>query len=622
MASKHLINSPSTLVIESLEGLCLLNPELKLDRDARVLYRPLSNNPSQKVALICGGGSGHEPAHAAFVGKGILSAAVSGSVFASPSGKQVRRAVELIHPITSTSSDGAEEGAGTLIIVKNYTGDILNFGLAKEALASYPAYAKSVRFLTVADDVAVPRSRITLVGRRGLAGTVLLYKITGELALRGSSLDEVERVGKYVAENLATIGVATGHSHVPGTERGQDALGEDEIEVGMGIHNEPGVLRLRGSNGAPPPLSEIMPRLVSLLTASQEEDPERGWVSLSPSTDVVLMVNNLGGLSPLELSAVSLEATKTISKKGLRIKRVLCGTYMTSLNMPGFSLTLLKLPSAEQEASQGPSQDLILSLLDAPSEASGWGWVSNCPPIALSDQIVSSSLSTPGVSSTSQSRTSPTSNEDQKKVKEAIKRACDALVHAEPELTRMDTVAGDGDCGLTLKAGAEGVLSLLQSNEITGQNLPEAFVAIAGVAEDKMGGTSGGLYSIFFSALAQGLQNSSSTAKVDWSSALHYALTKLYTYTRARPPSRTLVDPLDAFVSSFHTEQSDALTALKKAQEAARATKGMQAKAGRAVYGGGEGGEGGEGEMDPGAWGVVVLLNALIGEGHYQAEGQ
>ncbi|KAJ3782326.1 Dak1 domain-containing protein [Lentinula aff. detonsa] len=608
MASKHLINSPSTLVIESLEGLCLLNPELKLDRDARVLFLPMFNSPLQKVALICGGGSGHEPAHAAFVGKGLLSAAVSGSVFASPSGKQVRRAVELVHLHNSTS-DGIEQGAGTLIIVKNYTGDILNFGLAKEALASFPTYANSVRFLTVADDVSVPRSRITLVGRRGLAGTVLVYKIAGELATRGASLDEVEKIGQYVTENLATIGVATGHSHVPGTERGQDALGKDEIEIGMGIHNEPGVLRLRGSNGAPPPLSEIMPRLITLLTASQEEDPERGWVSFLPSTDIVLMVNNLGGLSPLELSAVLLEATETISQKGLRIKRVLCGTYMTSLNMPGFSLTLLKLPSMEQGTGQGPSQDLIISLLDASPEAPGWGWISRRPPVALSEQVVTSvSFSS---RSSSSSKFSSITNEDAKGIVGAIKRACNALIHAEPELTRMDTVAGDGDCGLTLKAGAEGVLALLLSNEISGNNLSDVFVAIAGVAEDKMGGTSGGLYSIFFSALAQGLQPSSSTMKVDWPYALHHALTKLYTYTRARPPSRTLVDPLDAFVNSLHTEKTDSMSALKKAQEAARATRGMQAKAGRAVYGGGEGGEG---EMDPGAWGVVVLLNAIVDE--------
>ncbi|KAJ4470702.1 dihydroxyacetone kinase [Lentinula edodes] len=604
MTSKHLINSPSTLVIESLEGLCLLNPDLRLDKDARVLFRPLSSNSSQKVALICGGGSGHEPAHAAFVGKGLLTAAVSGSVFASPSGKQVRRAVELVHPQNS-SSGNTKEGAGTLIIVKNYTGDVLNFGLAKEALGSYPAYANSVRFLTVADDVAVPRSRITLVGRRGLAGTVLTYKIIGELAARGASIDEVEKVGQYVAENLASIGVATGHSHVPGTERGQDVLGEGEIEVGMGIHNEPGVLRLHGSSGLPPPLSEIMPRLVNLLTVSQDEDPERGWVSFSPSADVVLMVNNLGGLSPLELSAVSVEATKVISDKGLKIKRVLCGTYMTSLNMPGFSLTLLKLPSAGQE----PSQDLLLSLLDSPTEASGWGWVSGRAPVPLFDQIVS----TPSSPSTSVFTTKTTSSNDEgaRQVVDVIRRACNALIHVEPELTRMDTVAGDGDCGLTLKAGAEGVLSLIQSNEINGHDLPTTFIAIAGVAEDKMGGTSGGLYSIFFSALAQGLRSSSSTPEVNWPSALNHALTKLYTYTRARPPSRTLVDPLDAFVKGLSTDKADFFKSCEKAQEAARATKGMQAKAGRAVYGGGEEGEE---EMDPGAWGVAILLKAIIGE--------
>ncbi|KIK68701.1 hypothetical protein GYMLUDRAFT_154399 [Collybiopsis luxurians FD-317 M1] len=597
MASKHLINSPSTLVIESLEGLCQLNPELRLHRDARVLYRPLSSSPSsQKVALICGGGSGHEPAHAAFVGKGLLTAAISGNVFASPSGKQVRTGVELVHPVAKDEDD-----AGTLIIVKNYTGDILNFGLAKEALSSQGL--NPVRFLTVGDDVAVPRSRITLVGRRGLAGTVILYKIAGALAAKGASLNEVESTAKYVADNLATIGVATGHSHVPGTDRGKDILAEDEIEVGMGIHNEPGVLRLRGANGSPPPLSELIPKLVHMLTVSEKDDPERGWVSFSNNSDIVLMVNNLGGLSPLELSSVSLEATKVIQSRGLNIKRVLCGTYMTSLNMPGFSLTLLKLPQGGQE----PSEDLLLSLLDAPAEAPGWGWVSGQSPAPLSSQLTASSPSTSPA--TTQFNENSSREEAQQTIK-AIRRACDAIIRAEPELTRMDTVAGDGDCGLTLKAGAQGVLSLIDSGTITGTSPAAACIAIAGVAEDRMGGTSGGLYSIFFSALAQGLQQSSST----WPQALHHALTKLYTYTRARPPSRTLVDPLDAFIASLYTNSGDYKGAINGAVQAAHATRGMVAKAGRAVYSGtgNEGGEGEHGEMDPGAWGVAVLLRALV----------
>ncbi|KAF5386528.1 hypothetical protein D9757_005939 [Collybiopsis confluens] len=562
MASKHLINSPSSLVNESLEGLCILNPELKLHRDARVLYRPVSSR--QKVALICGGGAGHEPSHAGFVGKGLLTAAVSGNVFASPSGKQVKTAVELVHP-----ARGESQGSGTLIIVKNYTGDVLNFGLAREALSSQGL--NPVRFLTVGDDVAVPRSRITLVGRRGLAGTVLLYKIAGALAAQGGALDEVESIGKYVSDNLATIGVATGHSHVPGTDRGKDVLAEDEIEVGMGIHNEPGVLRLRGKNGSPPPLSEVIPKLVDMLTVSEQDDNERGWVPFPSGSDVVLMVNNLGGLSPLELSAASLEATKVIHSRGLNMKRVLSGSYMTSLNMPGFSLTLLKLPKDTQE----PSQGLLLSLIDAPAEASGWGWVSGRSPVSLSSQLTTSQSAT--TSSTTQFPENQNQEQAQKTI-DAIRRL----------------------------AGAEGVLSLIDSKEITGLSLSAACVAIAGVAEDRMGGTSGGLYSIFFSALAQGLHQ----ASFKWPQALLHALEKLYTYTRARPPSRTLVDPLDIFIVSLQAG-GDVNGATKKAEEAAHATRGMVAKAGRAVYSG-EGGEGEQGEMDPGAWGVAVLLRALV----------
>lgn len=291
--------------------------------------------------------------------------------------------------------------------------------------------------------------------------------------------------------------------------------------------------------------------------------------------------------------------------------------------MPGFSITLLKLPS-KSSSDSFPSQDLLLSLLDAPAEAPGWGWVSQKPPVSLNTQVTQSTSSDkPATSSTS---VLPSI------VVEPIRRACLALISAEPELTRMDTIAGDGDCGLTLKAGAEGVLSFLSTGTITGTDLDSAAAtaavcsAIAGVAEDRMGGTSGGLYSIFFSALAQGLRlhaESQSLSTSLWPLALQHALTKLYTYTRARPPSRTLVDPLDAFVSTLVS--SSALgtpitfeKAFEKAEQAARATRGMQAKAGRAVYvdiGEGEQAGGGEVEeqpMDPGAWGVVVILRALV----------
>ncbi|KAG8902809.1 Dihydroxyacetone kinase 2, partial [Tulasnella sp. 408] len=214
---KHLTNDPATLVVDSLKGLCLLNPHVCVDEKYKVLYK--RSPPQDQVSLISGGGSGHEPAHAGFVGDGMLSAAVCGNIFASPNAAQIRRAIELVG-----------NPKGTLIVVKNYTGDALNFGLASEQYKAAGGKG-DVRVLIVGDDVAVGRTQGGLVGRRGLAGTILVYKIASALSRSGASLDEVEAVGKQVAENIGTIGVGLEHCHVPGTEEAESHLGADEIEL-------------------------------------------------------------------------------------------------------------------------------------------------------------------------------------------------------------------------------------------------------------------------------------------------------------------------------------------------------------------------------------------------------
>ncbi|KIP08807.1 hypothetical protein PHLGIDRAFT_116937, partial [Phlebiopsis gigantea 11061_1 CR5-6] len=367
--SKHFLNKPETLVVESLQGLCALNPSLGLDVTNKVLYN--SAYDRSKVSIICGGGAGHEPAHAGYVGDGVLAAAVCGSVFASPNPAQVRRGIDLV-----------ESDAGTVIIVKNYTGDILNFGLAKEQYAAlHPDKADRVKFVIIGDDVAVGRSQGKIVGRRqvltsflpGLAGTVLVYKIVGALARRGASLNEVYTTADYVTTRLATIGVGLEHCHVPGTAAGESHLGPTEIEIGMGIHNEPGARRLSPI----PPLSELIPELVENLISTS--DPDRSFVPFTGSGDrVVLLVNNLGGTSELEMSAVVAEAKKGLAARGVQVERVIAGTFMTSLNMPGFSLTLLLLPAAAD--ANAPDAQLLLALLDEPAAVPGWKWTVGAAP--------------------------------------------------------------------------------------------------------------------------------------------------------------------------------------------------------------------------------------------------
>ncbi|KAI6125431.1 Dak1 domain-containing protein [Pisolithus croceorrhizus] len=514
-----------------------------------------------------------DTSHNTSTGEGILTAAVCGSVFASPNSSQVRRAIDLI-----------DNDKG------NYTGDVLNFGLAKEQYsATHPDKAGSVKFIVVGDDVAVGRTQGHIVGRRGLAGVCLVYKIAGALATLGGSLDEVYEVAQYVSSRLGTIGVGLEHCHVPGTSVQDNHLRADEIEIGLGIHNESGNRRISPI----PPLNELVPDLLQLITSTT--DPERAFVSFGNDGDdeVVLLVNNLGGLSELELGAIVNETKRALDHQRINVRRVLAGTFMgltvlrqTSLNMPGFSLTLLccHVPTTGTPR---------------------WRWSSNTEPARTLRIPESLTASTPLASShAGKLRASNVAS-----FNTSVERSCRALIAAEPEITKMDSIAGDGDCGLTLKDGANGVLKALEEGKVTGEDVIGSMIAVSKVAEEAMGGTSGALYSIFFSALAQGLAGTSTIATSDdWSSALNSALDRLYTYTRARPPSRTLVDPLAAFIGTF---PSGLEVAVEAAKEAAEKTRDLEAKAGRSAYV-----EGGrlraERVPDPGAWGVRVVINALF----------
>jgi len=590
----------------------------------------LADQDKAKVAIICGGGSGHEPAHAGFVGmcdyrsssrcshgyqatacspvrpaisptcinlpRRIPIAAVCGNIFASPGPAQVRRGIEL------TTND-----AGTLIVVKNYTGDVLNFGLAKEQYAAaHPDRVNHVKFLVVGEDVAVGKTQGSIVGRRGLAGVILVYKIAGALAQEGANLNEVYRVAEWVSGRIATIGVGLDHCHVPGTAVAEAHLPENEIEIGMGIHNEAGIKRISPI----PSLRDLVQQLLDMLLS--KSDPERSFLPVSGVSDeVVLFVNNLGGVSELELGNVAREVSQSLTGRKVTVQRIISGTYMTSLNMPGFSVTLLLLPAERDIGS--PSTDLILRLLDAPTAAPGWKWSSRAPAADPASQRVhnqSAAAATPSVTQNTLAAS------DIPAFDSAIRRACDAVIRNEPEITRMDTIAGDGDCGLTLQTGVYAVLENVRTGKVSGGDVVGSMIAISEVASEKMGGTSGALYSIFFSALAQGLQAASAgtgsvvTNKV-WAQALASALENLYTYTRARPPSRTLVDPLDAFINALSASPTDVRGAVGSAAAAAEGTRDIEAKAGRSAYV--------ESDVllrervpDPGAWGVKAILEALF----------
>ncbi|MFE0464185.1 dihydroxyacetone kinase subunit DhaK [Kitasatospora sp. NPDC058965] len=309
---KKLINTPETVLDDTLAGIAAAHPELTVDREARVIRRGDAPRPG-KVALVSGGGSGHEPLHAGFVGPGMLDAACPGEVFTSPVPDQVLSAVKAVHG-----------GAGVVLVVKNYTGDVLNFELAAELAADEGI---EVRTVLVDDDVAVKDSTWT-AGRRGTGATVVVEKVAGALAERGADAAAVASIAQLANAASRSFAVALTAATVPAAGKPGFDLPADEIEVGVGIHGEPGRRREKLR-----PAHELVAEVVDTVLAEH---------TLVPGDQVIALVNGLGATPLHELYLVYGEVAAQLAGRGITIARNLVGNYVTSLDMAGFSLTLTK----------------------------------------------------------------------------------------------------------------------------------------------------------------------------------------------------------------------------------------------------------------------------------------
>jgi dihydroxyacetone kinase-like protein len=332
-AVKKIINDPANVVAESLRGLAAAHADvLRVQYDPDVVIR--ADAPvAGKVAVISGGGSGHEPLHGGFVGQGMLAAAVPGAVFTSPTPDAVQAAV------TATTGD-----AGALLIVKNYTGDVLNFETAAELAA---AEGLEVRSVVIDDDVAVKDSTYT-AGRRGVGGTVLLEKITGAAAERGDSLDAVTALARKVIGQVRSIGVALTAPTVPHAGTPSFDLGEGEVEFGIGIHGEPGRERIPLE-----PADALVARMVEAVVSD---------LPFASGDRVLLFTNSMGGTPLVELYLAHGIAERLLADRGIVVERRLVGPYITSLEMQGMSLTVLKL------------DDELTELWDAPVNTAALRW--------------------------------------------------------------------------------------------------------------------------------------------------------------------------------------------------------------------------------------------------------
>ena len=425
-----------------------------------------------------------------------------------------------------------------------------------------------------------------------------------------AAIEKVFEMASLVASNVATVGASLSHVHVPGRVVSKDELdGNDEIEIGMGIHNEEGFGRVKTD------LQGLISTLLKQLLDTSDKD--RGFIEIKSGEPAVLMINNLGGLSQLELGAVTTEVYKQLGDNyGIIPKRVLAGTYMSSLNGLGFSVTLLKLVNKD-----------FVELLDDKAEATGW--IPPAPPASWKLQGSSGNDQTEKLDFSEKDTPSNLTGKSrffkvilqslnpitvkQADVQKYLTIGLKNLIEAEPEVTKYDTLVGDGDCGLCLKVGAEAVLSHVQSQPTT--DAVQLVSQLAHVIEKSMDGTSGALYAIFINALATKLREADREAQptqatpVIWAKALQGAMEALGRYTPARPGDRTVVDALAPFIEAF-TSSGDISTAVQAARKGCENTKGMEASLGRSVY---VGGDEWKNCPDPGAFGLVKFLEGFVG---------
>lgn len=515
----HFINERARLVTESIDGYLQAIGPGKLARldgfpHTKVLLR--QDWDKSRVALISGGGSGHEPSHAGFIGEGMLTAVVCGEVFASPSVDAVLGAICAV--------TGAP---GCLLIVKNYTGDRLNFGLAAEKARQL---GHQVELVFVADDIALPEAPHP----RGVAGTLLVHKAAGHVAARGGSLAEVRAAAQDVAGAVVSLGLAFATCTLPG-EAVRSRLAAGQIELGLGIHGEPGARVIAAA--------EAKALVETLVNELRSRLPAAGALAA--------LVNNLGGTTPLEMNVLTRELLG--SEIGARIELIVGpGPLMTALDMHGASVSLLPLDAARRER-----------LLSAVAADSWPGARAVSAPTVLPLPVMAQPVYR--------------GSEDAGR-RALITAVGQALQAHEQELNQLDRTIGDGDTGTTFATAARDVLAAMQRGELPLADAEQLCLALGNRLGKAMGGSSGVLLSIFFTATGTELRQ-----KPDFVAALGRGLARMQAYGGAQPGDRTMIDALAPAISAL--TQGGIKAAAEAAESGAQATATMnKARAGRAAY--------------------------------------
>lgn len=577
---KKIINKPEHLVQEMCYGIVLAHPELELIPKYKVIKKKTID--PNKVSLISGGGSGHEPAHAGFVGKGMLDAAVCGDVFASPSQIQVYEAIK------STKSS-----KGTLLIVKNYSGDIMNFGNAANMAREDGI---SVEYIKVDDDIAVEDSLYT-VGRRGVAGTVLVHKVAGAAAQEGKTLSEVKSLAQKAAANVRSIGFALTSCTVPAKGTPTFELLEDEIEYGVGIHGEPGIQKNKLACA-----QELASRMVDSLCCEMQ-------LSMGEKQRVAVLINGFGATPLMELYLINNEVAKELQRREVQIVRTFVGNYMTSIDMAGASISFLKL------------DEELENLLNAPCEAPAMkvSGPAVCIPYNnpfeenAGDSAVSFMVETPLEFA---KITGPLTLRNMIYIVDVM---CQSIIKNEVPFCELDAHAGDGDFGMSVAKGFKQLKC--EWRHITGQPDIGAFLdACSIVIMEHCGGASGPIWGCAFRGAGKQVGNKTELSVSDFAAMLQAAVESIQTTGKrsfgrgAVIGDKTLIDaliPCAASWAELFGNEAGFIDAFRKgaaaAVEGAKQTEAMVARMGRA----GAVGERSIGYPDAGAHALGVIFTDI-----------
>lgn len=581
---KKILNDPEDAVDEFIAGLLMQYPNrlVKLQNHHVILTATPSTS---QVQILSGGGSGHEPSHAGWIGDGMLSGAICGGIFASPSVASV---------LASIRAAAANSSSGVLLVVKNYTGDRLNFGMACEKANQEGI---SCQMVVVADDCALERTK-GITGARGVAGTVLVHKIAGAAAREGKSLAEVVDIVAQVNSRMGTLGVALDTVTVPGATSVNDRLDDSTIEIGLGIHGEAGMKQsplLTATEMA----KEMIHTIQAYGRVVVEDSGEKIVALFDKGDDLCVLVNNLGGTSNFEMSILANACVKELEQEhGCKVTRLLVGSYMTSFDMHGASLTIMNLTGASEE---------FISLLDSPCDAPAW---SKCDFFQTDSRP--SAIERPEIivdESKAEVKLPPIKLEEFGAAASSLSlKAAKALGEQEPLLTKYDTIVGDGDCGITMKRGATEVEERLKNGTISTEHPVTMFATIADAVSASMGGTSGVLLELMFRKMSSTLSRNESIGTEELCKAFHAGVDAISLYGGATVGSRTMLDALVP-AANVLVDTGDIKEAASKAKLGADGTAQMKsANAGRSNY---LSEETLEGTPDPGAMAVAFVMGAI-----------